>query len=226
MFRFAVLALIGIPLLAQGGTVRVEPREDEIPRQSTNLEIVPMSFADQTSFYLRHSFDVGSLLSPAIPAAILMASPPKRYPREWRAGGGAFGRTFGDALASETAADTGKYLAAALLHEDPRYYPDRNRQPLHRVFYALAFTVVDRSTAGKPRLAISNIAGSVAGGFVGRAYLPDGYSDNTHALQRSGGIFGGYVSTQLVGFATGNLVQEFKPELRVLAKKLHVPFMK
>ena len=60
----------------------------------------------------------------------------------------------------------GRYLTAALVHEDPRYYPDPSRNPLHRVFYALAFTVVDRSTAGERRLAFSNAAGSLAGGFV------------------------------------------------------------
>ena len=185
-----------------------------------------MTLADQTSYYVRHSFDVGSLLSPALPAAIFMASPPKRYPRAWRDGGGAFGRNFGDALASETAANTGKYLAAAVLHEDPRYYPSTDKRAIHRVARALAFTVVDRSTSGTPRVALANFAGSLAGGFVGRAYLPEGYSDTAHALQRSGGILGGYVGTQLVGFATDNLVHEFKPELKLLAKKLHLPFVK
>ena len=223
MLRVAAIFLIGTPLFAQNGAVRVEPRQDEIPRDAAKLEIVPMSLGDQTSFYLRHSFDLGSLLSPALPAAIVMTSPPKQYPRRWRDGGEAFGRNFGDALASETAANTGKYLAAALLHENPRYFPDQKKNPWHRVLYALAFTIVDRSTTGRPRVAFSNIAGSFAGGFVGRAYLPSGYSDNIHALQRSGGILGGYVGTQLVGFATGNVVAEFKPELKTLARKLHFP---
>ena len=223
--RFIVMALISFSAYAQSGAVRVEPRKDELPRHAASLDIVPMTFQDQTSYYFRHSFDVGSLLTPVIPAAIFMASPPRRYPRQWRNGGAAFGRNFGDALASETAANTGKYFAAAVLHEDPRYYQDNSRSPLHRVFYALAFTLVDRSTAGAPRLAISNFAGSLSGGFVGRAYLPTGYGDTTHALQRAGGILGGYAGTQLVGFATGNLVAEFKPELISLGKKLHLPFV-
>ena len=210
----------------QTSSVTVSGKEDRIPRGIPNLTIVPMKFRDRTAYYARHSFDAGSLISPVLPAAIFMASPPKRYPREWRDGAEAFGRNFGNALASETAANSGKYLAASLLREDPRYYPDTRTNAFHRVMHALVFTIVDRSAEGKPRLAVSNLAGSLAGGFVGRAYLPAPYADNTHALQRSGGILGGYVGTQLVGYATGNLVEEFQPELKRLARKLHLPFVK
>jgi hypothetical protein len=74
-------------------------------------------------------------------------------------------------------------------------------------------------------LAISNLAGSAAGGFVGMAYLPSGYSDTVHAGQRAAGTLGGYVPTLLVGYATGNLVSEFSPELKWLGRKLHIPFI-
>jgi hypothetical protein len=33
--------------------------------------------------------------------------------------------------------------------------------------------VIDRSDAGRPRLALANVADAFAGGFVGNAYLPD-----------------------------------------------------
>lgn len=204
--------------------VTVLPSENNIPRHAPALTLVPMTFADQGRFYLRNSFNTPSLLLPALPAAIVMAAPPSHYPRSWKDGGGAFGRNFGDALAAETAANTGKFLAGSLLHEDPRYFPDTSRNVPHRIVHALAFTLVDTSTHGKRRPALSNFAGAAAGGFIGRLYLPPGFSDNTHALQRTSGIFVGYAPTQLVGYATGNLVLEFTPDLKTLGRKLHLPF--
>jgi len=198
---------------------------DEIPRGPDTLEIEPMTAKQKFSWYRRHSFDPGSLLIPALPAAIIMADSPKHYPRDWRDGGPAFGRNFGDCLATELAANTGRYLAGTLAHEDPRYYPDRSKNALHRTFHALAFTLVDRSDTGHPMLAVSNLAGSAAAGFVGMAYLPSGYNDITHAGQRASGTLGGYVPTLLVGYATGNLLYEFTPEFKWLGRKLHLPFV-
>jgi hypothetical protein len=198
---------------------------NDIPRVPGPLTIQPMNFKDQARFYLRHTYDPVSLLLPALPAAILLADPPKKYSREWKDGGPAFGRNFGDALAVQTAANTGKFLTCALVHEDPRYFPDTRHGAAHRILHALSFTVVDRSTEGNPRLAVSNFAGAAAGGFIGRLYLPPGYSDNVHTSQRVGGLYVGYVPTQLVGYATNNLVSEFTPEFKALARALHLPFV-
>ncbi len=205
--------------------VHVAGSADEIPRVSNTLVIEPMTAAQKFSWYRRHSFDPGSWLIPALPAGIIMADSPKHYPRDWRDGGAAFGRNFGDCLATELAANAGRYLAGTLAHEDPRYYPDRSKNAFHRIYHALAFTLVDRSDAGRPMPAISNLAGSAAAGFAGMAYLPAGYNDAIHAGQRAGGTLGGYVPTLLVGYATGNLLYEFTPEFKKLGRKLHVPFV-
>ena len=227
----ALLASGNVYLNAQASTATPVPptvvpvAADDIPRAQGPLTIQPMKFRDQARFYLKHTYDPGSLFIPALPSAIIMADPPKRYPRAWKDGGQAFGRNFGDAFAVQTAANTAKFLAGSFLREDPRYFPDTKRAVTHRILYALSFTVVDRSTGGRPRLALSNFAGAAAGGFVGRAYLPDGYSDNIHAGQRSAGLFVGYIPTQLVGYATGNVISEFSPEFKALGKALHIPFV-
>jgi tryptophan-rich sensory protein len=117
------------------------------------------------------------------------------------------------------------YLAGTLAHEYPRYYPDRSKNSFHRIYHALAFTLIDRSDTGRPMLAVSKLAGSAAAGFVGMAYLPAGYNDTVHAGQRAAGTLGGYVPTLLVGYATGNLLYEFTPEFKWLGRKLHLPFI-
>jgi len=69
----------------------------------------------------------------------------------------------------------------------------------------------------RPRLALANVGGALAGGFVGNAYLPDPYANASHGLTRS--------ALALTGFATSNLADEFRPEIRKVARKLHLPFL-
>ena len=54
-----------------------------------------------------------------------------------------------------------------------------------RVFHAISYTFVDRTDSGARTIAFSNFAGAASGGFVGMAYLPDGFNDPTHAGQRA-----------------------------------------
>jgi hypothetical protein len=205
--------------------VIVKAAQDFIPRGGGKLVIEPMSLKRKLQYYAKDTFNPVSLLIPALPAAIIMADPPRRYPREWRDGADAFGRNFGDCLITELAANSGKFIAGAITHEDPRYYPDQARGFAHRTWHAIAFTFVDRNDQGRPVPAVSNFVGAAAAGFVGRAYLPDGYNDLVHAGQRSAGTLGGYVPTLLVGYATQNLLTEFSPELKKLGRKLHLPFV-
>jgi hypothetical protein len=63
-------------------------------------------------------------------------------------------------------------------------------------------------------LALSNFAGAAASGFVGEAYLPNGFNDNVHAYQR------GFIAFGVLGFR--NIAYEFRPELRAMGHKMHV----
>lgn len=207
------------------GQTLVPASDDHIPRVQGPLTVEALSFARKTRLWAANAFSPASFLTPALPAAILVADPPTHYPREWRQGVPAFGRNFGDALATELAADGGKYLVGALTREDPRYYPDQSENPLHRAFHAIAFTLVDRNDRGNKTLALSNLAGSLAAGFVGMAYVPSPYNNASHSFQRAAGTLGGYNPTLLVGYATQNLLSEYAPELKLLGHKLHLPFM-
>lgn len=193
-----------------------------------------LSGSEKAKYAVRHTFGPGQFVGPAIAAGILMATPKDHYPPEWRQGGGAYGRLYGASLAQNTAADGGRYLTGFVLHEDPRYFPSEDRRPLQRVMHAVLFTLIDRSDSGNRRLAISSFAGAASGGFIGNAYLPDGnfterrngqlvtvranYADAVHGGQRS--------AVQLGSFAANNITREFDPEIRALARKLHLPVIR
>lgn len=212
-------------LRAQQQPVSVEPSMDEIPRTEAPLNIVPMPFGRKAGFYAKNTFYPAPLLLPVLPAAIVMADPPRHYPREWSRGAAAFGRNYADCLTTEVAANTGKFLVGAMTHEDPRYYPARDARASHRIWHAVVFTVVDRSDRGTPEFAASNFAGALSAGFVGMSYRPRGYDDLVHAGQRTGGALGGFAPSLLVGYATQNLLSEYSPEMKRLGHKLHLPFI-
>lgn len=177
----------------------------------------PLTVAGKFRYFANESFRPGVFLVAGFYTGLAMANPPKAYPREWRQGAAGFGRNYGDFIASWTAVQGGKFIAASALHEDPRYVHSSSRNLFARAFHAVGFAVMDKSDSGHNRPAFSNVAGAFAGGFVGNAYLPDGFNDVTHGLQRS--------ALALSGFATSNLVDEFRPEIRKIGHKLKVPFI-
>jgi hypothetical protein len=162
------------------------------------------------SYYMAETWRNPSVFTaPAFRASLRMANPPgtgtTRYPNEWRQGAEALGRNYGDALATRFSTHTAQFLAGVITREQPWYSPTTSHNILARSSHALAFTFIDRSDSGRCVPALSNFAGAAAGGFVGNAYLPDGFRDITHAGQRA--IF------QFGLLAAGNLFREFAPQM-------------
>lgn len=154
-------------------------------------------------------FNPGALTAPAFRAGLRMANPPgkgtTRYPLDWRQGTGAFGKNYGDAYAERVSFQTARFITGVIVREDPRYVPSGSHNIFARSVHALSFSFVDHSDSGRRMLALSNFVGAAAGGFVGNAYLPGGFSDVTHAGQRATIRFG--------TFAAGNLFREFAPQM-------------
>ena len=173
-----------------------------------------LSFSDKFTIYTHHTFGPPALILPAFKAGMGMANPTKHYPREWKDGAGAFGRLYGDSIATVTSQRTARFLTGVALHEDPRYVRSTSKNPLLRTTHALAFTLIDKTDSGRNTIAFSNFAGAAAGGFVGRAYLPHGYSDLTHAEQR--------MAFQFMSVAIQNIAAEFQPQWGPLVRKLRI----
>jgi len=169
-----------------------------------------LSVGEEFRYYASETYlNPAAIIGPAFRAAIRMANPPGKgatlYPREWRQGAEAFGRNYGDAIAERTSFNTARFMSGVILREDPRYLPSGSRNVFARSLHAVSFTFVDRSDSGHCRPALANFAGAAAGGFVGKAYLPAGFNDLTHAGQRS--------VLQLGFIAGGNLFREFAPQM-------------
>ena len=125
------------------------------------------------------------------------------------------GRNFGSFYGQIATGYSARFAVSALLHEDTRYSPSTKHTVLARFGHAIGFTFVDRSDSGKRRLAVANFAGALAAGQISRTYLPAGFNDPSHANTAT--IF---AFSQLV---MSNIAEEFKPERKRLARKLHLP---
>jgi hypothetical protein len=175
----------------------------------------PMDTGNKFKYLVEPAFGPRSFLTNAFSTGIRMANPPSQYPHVWRAGAEAFGRDYGDSFARTGAESVGRFSAAVLLHEDPRYRRSESTFFPIRLGHAFVFTFVDRTDGGHSTVAISNFTGAAASGFIGNAYLPPGFDNLTHAGQRSAIAFG--------GMAAQNALQEFSPELSQFLKKIHLP---
>ena len=186
----------------------------EAPEQQPPVTRQSLTLRQRFVLQTRTSFAPLAFILPASEAGITMAHPPSSYPRDWTDGGGAFAHNYGAELGRHTTAGYAHFVAAAILHEDPRYTPSTHKNYFARSMHAFLFTVIDESNSGHRDFAASNFAGAVAAGFVGMAWEPNGFDDVTHAYQRS--------AVELTAFAGRNLVAEFSPEFNRILTKLHL----
>jgi hypothetical protein len=199
------------------------PREASTPPPASSFTsryindpapIVPVALdaGGKLDVYLHRTMSPATVLGPAAEAAFIMALPPKGYPAEWRQGDAAYWRNYAAALGRQQTGEFSRMVVGIALHEDPRYYRSASAAFIPRVLHAVGFTLIDRSDSGNLRPALANIIGAGAGGFVGNAFLPAGYTDLRHAGVRTG--------IQMSSFAASNILDEFRPELQRLKNSL------
>ncbi len=176
----------------------------------------PQTLKSELMDYTVVTFGPRAVFSPGFSMFRRLFFLPKDYPDNWHEGIAGMARNYGNAFVSRTSLETGRYLSAAVLHEDFRYRPSTSKNSLARGWHALAFTFVDKSSSGGSRFAAANFIGAGASGFVGMAYLPNRYGNLNNAEIRT--------STAFAGFIAQNLLKEFHPEINQLKRKLHLPF--
>lgn len=175
----------------------------------------PLTGKEKFEVYLHQSYGPQNFILPAAQAGFFMMEPPRSLPRQWKDGGGAFGRWYAEQLTAGAANRSAQVLAQVALHEDPRYVPAASSNTAARILHALAFTFVEKTDAGGNTFAVSNFAGAAAGGFMGMAFLPPGYNTVRRAEQRS---------LRGVGsIALRNVAAEFRPEWQPILQKIQIP---
>lgn len=208
--RFACLALLFSVLVAGPAEHRQKPhRQDAQPHaqpSAASLSTFPSPPALETREKFRLALD-RSLLSPlrygttALSAGFSMAID-SEGDRGLGMGFDGFLLRWGDRFGSRTVREfAGTFLAAGLLHQDPRYQRAPHRTFWKRTGYALSRVVVGRSDEGKAQFNASNLIGITAGAAASTGWHPP--------EDRGVRLFFIRVGTSMAAEAGWNLVREF-----------------
>lgn len=162
----------------------------------------PMTQDERFRYYVKHMFSAESVFRSAAGAAILQGTD---TPAEWGQGAEGYGRRFANSYAQHIMRSTLTYGAAAVLHEDNRYFLSGESRLWPRLKYAIASEFLARRDDGTRRISFSKIGGVVATAFISREWQPPSTGGAVNGASAMGTAFG-----VEIGF---NVAREFFPKI-------------
>jgi hypothetical protein len=127
-------------------------------------------------------------------------------PSGYHQGAEGYAKRFGADMARAASGNIlGSFLLASALHQDPRFYPQRNLSFGKSVEYAAYRVLYTRSDSGEKQINYSGLIGPLMGEGLANAYYPD---EN----RTVGSTFTRYASDLGWRFA-GNLLRQYWPEI-------------
>lgn len=196
----------------------VGPAHAQTERQPPAMS-APLSPPQRAHLWLRASVDPAAWFMPGLDAAFSMAHPPRQQPPAWSVGAEGFAHLYAGYLARQSAATMAQAAVAALLHEDTRYQPAAQGNPLRRAARAVSFTVVDRrasgrSPSGRRAIAVSSFAAAFTAAALANTWVAPQFQNSTHLAQRT--------LTSLAALSGSTLTAEFRPDaIRITHRLAH-----
>lgn len=164
----------------------------------------PLTPKQKWMFFLEETRDPFNIAAAALSAGLSQAD--NQTPK-YGEGGAAYGERFGAALGDFTSQNLfSDAILACLLHQDPRYF---RRGPqsrfLPRVAYSLSRIAVARQDSGRETFNASGVFGMMLGIGASNLYYP--------SVSRTGTVMATRVGTSVAGWALGNVLAEFWPDI-------------
>ena len=123
---------------------------------------IPLTPRERLRRYLKSTYGPEAFLRAAAGSGISQWTD---TPKEWKQGWEAYGERFGNAFAKHTIDKTLESGAAAILHEDNRYYRLGEAGMWKRTRHAIGSAFVARNDAGGEHFAYSRFGGALGGGI-------------------------------------------------------------
>ncbi|MDP9268093.1 MAG: hypothetical protein M3P27_07170 [Acidobacteriota bacterium] len=158
----------------------------------------PFTATQRWCYYGRRLISPTGIMTSAFMAGIQQA---QDDPEEWPQGAEGYGMRFGSSLAQGATRKTGTFISQAIFREDPRMFRSHQHGFWKRTGHSVLniFTATPANDPGNHRrFSPSYILGSVASGFVGRAWYPPSKHSVSDAWQRSGTALGGVAITSFL----------------------------
>ena len=189
----SLLALVFLPLLLIGQTAP----------GSAPADIAPLTVEQKLASRAWSTIGPYKLAEVAVLAGYDQWS---NTPSEWKQGGEAYGKRFASEFGYVVARQTFAFGLEAAMHQDPRYFPSRQKGFMKRTGSALKQTFVARSDSGRNQFAWARMGSAVGASFLGEVWQPHSTATTGYAMETFGWT--------LAGDAAYNWVQEFFPIFR------------
>lgn len=204
-----IITITGVTLaLCAAGIGAQEPASSDLQAAARAAPVVssgpePLTFGEKAARYSNRTFSIRAVLGASFAAGLAQW---RREPREWGDGISGYGRRDAAAYGGGIIRNTAEFGFGALLHEDPRFEPSVHDGFTTRAADVLHNTVFIRTDDGAHRVAWSRAAAAVTTGFAVNSWEPRRLHSTHHALMLSFGT--------LASYGTGNLMQEFTPDIK------------
>jgi hypothetical protein len=144
----------------------------------------PLSSGEKFQLFVNNSISLSRLFASAAGAGIGQAT---NSPEGYGQGGEGYGKRFGASMARNASSNFfGTFLLASALHQDPRFFPQRNPTFGGSVKYAVRRLFITRSDSGHDTANWSGLLGPALGEGLANAYWPEGQRTAGDTLHRYG----------------------------------------
>jgi hypothetical protein len=175
-----------------------------LPAQiGSTMTAKPLTVDEKFDFRIVQMFGLRGVVGAGLSAFI---NQERNSPPEWGQGTGGYATRFASGFGSNLSRQSMSFALESVLHEDPRYFPSREKDFKSRVKNALLQTLVTRTDSGGERFAFSRIASAFGSGQLVNTWVPNSNSSIHNGIGRS--------FIMLAGDAGYNLLQEFVPFAR------------
>jgi hypothetical protein len=143
----------------------------------------PLTASERLRRYLIGALGPEAILRAAAGAGVSQLND---TPKEWRQGSEAYGARFGSDLAEHVIRKTLESGAAALLHEDNRYFRSTESGFGKRLKHAVVSTFLAHNDAGQEHFAYSRFGSAIGASFISRTWQPRSENKPGDALDNFG----------------------------------------
>lgn len=188
LFPFAAAAQSSLNLPAQVGPT---------------MTAKPLSVHEKFEYRVVQSFGARGFVGAAFGSAIGQA---RDVPHEWGQGFSGYATRYAASFGTNLSRQNMSFALESALHEDPRYFPSRDKGFKARIKNVLLQTVVTRTDSGGERFAYARIASAFGTGQLANAWAP----------KSTGSVGGGFLRGAIIlgGDCGYNFLQEFFPFTR------------
>ena len=143
----------------------------------------PLTASERWRQYFLGAFGPGAILRAAAAGGITQWD---GSPKEWKQGSEAFGDRVGNSFAEHVIRTTLESGAAAVLHEDNRYFKSADTGFGKRLKHAVGSVFVARNQAGQEHFAYSRFGAALGTSFISREWQPPSVNSSGDAAVNFG----------------------------------------